>query len=143
MACRPHTPVKAAGFHDDQLPYLKPLLRQLVSDHKSHIAWFYTPHGFTAAGGLDPCLIVYDCMDELAAFKRAKQLLQRDNALFKVADIVLPAALACSGRSVNGIRCTLFSEQRGVAHFAQALDRAAVMPYTRICRGHGWVLRGD
>src|SRR5687768_1797372 len=41
--CKPRTPVKAAGFHDDQLPYLKPLLSQLVTGHEEHITWFYTP----------------------------------------------------------------------------------------------------
>lgn len=38
---------------------------------------------------LNPALVIYDCMDELAAFKNSpRQLLQRENALFKVADVV-------------------------------------------------------
>ena len=29
--CRPHTPIQAGGFHDDQIPLLQPLLAQLVA----------------------------------------------------------------------------------------------------------------
>jgi protoporphyrinogen oxidase/glycosyltransferase involved in cell wall biosynthesis len=127
MVCRPHTPVKAAGFHDDQLPYLRPLLRQLVSDHKSHIAWFYTPMALPLLAELDPSLIVYDCMDELSAFKNApKQLLQRENALFKVADIVFtggPGLFRAKRERHPHVHC--FPSSVDIAHFSQALDRTA------------------
>lgn len=127
MVCRPYTPVKAAGFHDDQLPYLKPLLRQLVTDHKRHIAWFYTPMALPLLAELDPSLIVYDCMDELAAFKNApKQLLQRENALFKVADIVFtggPGLFRAKRERHPYVHC--FPSSVDTAHFSQALDRTA------------------
>ena len=51
--------------------------RQIVSslfiDKKiqKHIAWYYTPMALKIAGHLKPEVIVYDCMDELSAFKFA------------------------------------------------------------------------
>jgi glycosyltransferase involved in cell wall biosynthesis len=45
---------------------------------------------------LTPRGVVYDCMDELTAFKNApRQLVQRENALFKMADLVFTG-----GRSI-------------------------------------------
>jgi UDP-galactopyranose mutase len=126
----PRTPVKAAGFHDDQLPYLKPLVRELGTDHEKAIVWFYTPMAMPLLDELDPEFVVYDCMDELAAFKNSpKQLLQRENALFKKADIVFTGGpslyRAKRGRHPN-VHC--FPSSVDVAHFAQALNRADSHP---------------
>src|SRR6187431_2739296 len=42
---RPHTTVDAVGFHDDQLPELKHLLAEYLSDFSidNYLVWFYTP----------------------------------------------------------------------------------------------------
>lgn len=121
----PHTPIIAPGFHDDQLPYLKPLLRLLGTEHEYHIAWFYTPMALPLLEELHPQLIVYDCMDELAAFKNSpKQLLQRENALFKKADIVFtggPSLFRAKKERHANVHC--FPSSVDVDHFAQALDR--------------------
>lgn len=54
-----------------------------------HICWYYTPMALPLAGDLDPVLTVYDCMDELSAFKNAPPLLrQREAELMQKADIV-------------------------------------------------------
>jgi glycosyltransferase involved in cell wall biosynthesis len=48
------------------------------------------------ATGMKPRGVVYDCMDELSHFKNApRQLVQRENALFKTADLVFTG-----GRSI-------------------------------------------
>jgi UDP-galactopyranose mutase len=126
----PRTPVKAAGFHDDQLPYLKPLVRELATDHENLIAWFYTPMAMPLLDELDPEFVVYDCMDELAAFKNSpRQLLQRENALFKKADIVFtggPSLFRAKRERHPNVHC--FPSSVDVAHFAQALDRADTHP---------------
>ncbi|SEK63404.1 glycosyltransferase [Nitrosovibrio tenuis] len=126
----PHTPVKAAGFHDDQLSYLKPLVRELAKDHEDHIAWFYTPMAMPLLDEMDPNSVVYDCMDELAAFKNSpKQLLQRENALFKKADIVFtggPSLFRAKRDRHPNVHC--FPSSVDVAHFAQALDRTNTHP---------------
>src|ERR1700744_4584336 len=43
--CRPVTPVQDAGFHEQQLPYLTQLVRELPQTlgFDEHILWFYTP----------------------------------------------------------------------------------------------------
>lgn len=123
----PHTPVKAAGFHDDQLPYLKPLVRQLILEHEDHIAWFYTPMAISLLDELHPSLIVYDCMDELAAFKNSpKQLLQRENALFKTADIVFtggPSLFRAKRERHPNVHC--FPSSVDVKHFTRSLERTS------------------
>lgn len=89
--CRPHTPSSAAGFHDEQLPYLKRLLEKWIDDAQltDYLVWFYTPTAFPLAQGLAPKALIYDCMDELSAFLNApRQLLQRETALLKAADLV-------------------------------------------------------
>lgn len=88
----PHTPVPAAGFHDDQLPVLRPLIEQWLRHEglAECIVWFYTPMALPLATSLRPSMVIYDCMDELAAFKDApRQLRQRETALMKLADLVL------------------------------------------------------
>jgi UDP-galactopyranose mutase len=88
----PHTPLSAPGFHDDQLPLLRPLLDAYVHEQglQECVAWFYTPMALPLISQMRPRMVVYDCMDELSAFKDApRQLRQRETALLKVADLVL------------------------------------------------------
>jgi protoporphyrinogen oxidase len=133
LVCQPHTPVSMPGFHDDQLPHLQKLLRQLVADYEDHMAWFYTPMALPLLQELKPRLVVYDCMDELAAFKNApKQLLQRESALLKVADLVFTGgqSLYRSKRDRHpNVHCFPSSVDR--AHFVQALDRTNSHPAHR------------
>jgi glycosyltransferase involved in cell wall biosynthesis len=88
---RPHVTGDAPGFHDDHLPALQRLLADAMRKHAvtEYWVWFYTPMALPLAAGLSPRGVVYDCMDELTAFKNApRQLVQRENALFKMADLV-------------------------------------------------------
>lgn len=88
---RPRTPVKAVGFHDDQLSVLKPLLAEYLSSKgiDDYLVWFYTPMPLPLTAQLHPRAVIYDCMDELTAFKDApRQLYQRETALLKVANVV-------------------------------------------------------
>ena len=89
---KPHTPIDAGGFHDDQLPVLKPLLADYLASRQieDYLVWFYTPMALPLLTELEPRAIVYDCMDELSAFKDApRQMRQRETALLKSADLVL------------------------------------------------------
>src|SRR5690242_3869638 len=77
---RPHTPVAAPGFHDDQIPPVLPLVDELAQETggRDYIVWFYTPMALPFAQGLRPRAVVYDCMDELSMFHLAPPgLLQR------------------------------------------------------------------
>ncbi|HEV7577736.1 MAG TPA: glycosyltransferase [Caldimonas sp.] len=89
---RAHTTVEAAGFHDDQLSALQPMIGGYLAERAidDYLVWFYTPMALPLLGELAPRAIVYDCMDELSAFKNApRQMRQRESALLKCADLVV------------------------------------------------------
>lgn len=60
-----------------------------VMEVNNYFAWFYTPMAVPFTDHLKPELIVYDCMDELAAFKFAPVALKdNEKALMAKADVV-------------------------------------------------------
>jgi glycosyltransferase involved in cell wall biosynthesis len=88
---RPHVSGTAPGFHDEHISVLQDFIADAIRQERieDYWIWFYTPMAVPLAAELDPRGIVYDCMDELALFKHApKQLLPRENVLFKEADLV-------------------------------------------------------
>jgi len=123
--CQPHTAIHATGFHDDQIPTLQSLLSGLVPEGEQPVVWFYTPMALPLLQGLHPALVVYDCMDELAAFKNApKQLLQREMALLKIADLVFtggPSLYESKRERHSSAHC--FPSSVDAVHFRQAQDR--------------------
>ncbi|HEX8614464.1 MAG TPA: NAD(P)-binding protein [Telluria sp.] len=127
---QPHTPVAAGGFHDDQIPLLQPLLAELVPAGEDPIAWCYTPMALPLLQSVHPRVVVYDCMDELSAFKNApKQLLQRESALLNQADVVFtggPSLYEAKRDRNPNTHC--FPSSVDVAHFSKALERSAVHP---------------
>ena len=128
--CRPHTSIHAHGFHDDQIPTLQGLLADLVPEGERPVVWFYTPMALPLLQGFNPSMIVYDCMDELAAFKNPpKQLLQRESALLGIADLVFtggPSLYEAKKDRHTNAHC--FSSSVDAKHFRQALDSAISHP---------------
>ena len=128
--CRARTPIHAAGFHDDQIALLQPLLADLLPAGERPIAWFYTPMALPLLQGMEPSLVVYDCMDELASFKNPpKQLLQRESALLNRADLVFaggPSLYEAKRTRHAQVHC--FPSSVDVGHFGQARDRALAHP---------------
>jgi protoporphyrinogen oxidase len=126
---RPHTPVHAGGFHDDQIPVLKSLLGELPGIDKKPLVWFYTPMALPLLPP-DAGVIIYDCMDELSAFQNApKQLLQREAALLKIADLVFtggPSLYEAKRQRHDNAHC--FASSVDAVHFQQALDRTNAHP---------------
>src|SRR5262245_16945906 len=126
---RPRTPVAAPGFHDEQLPVLMELLsahlrRQAIDDYA---VWFYTPMALPLITHLNPRAVVYDCMDELAAFPNApRQLRQRETALLKMANLVFTSgpALYQAKRSL-GANVQCLCNAVDARHFSPAWLRAA------------------
>src|SRR4051812_24246766 len=47
------------------------LLQELLSEHRieRYVVWYYTPMALPIARALQPLAVVYDCMDQLAAFR--------------------------------------------------------------------------
>lgn len=53
------------------------------------ILWYYTPMAIPFSRHLKPLVVVYDCMDELSAFKGANPVLQNHEVeLFNFADLL-------------------------------------------------------
>jgi glycosyltransferase involved in cell wall biosynthesis len=67
------------------------ILDQLIENQgiKRFVLWFYTPLALKFAAHLTPDAIVYDCMDELSAFKNASpDLAALEHSLMQRADVV-------------------------------------------------------
>jgi UDP-galactopyranose mutase len=86
----PHLPeglrseiAKTAVLHD--------MVQRLLVENNIHqyVAWYYTPMALDFTRHLRPLAVIYDCMDELSAFKNAPECLKhRERELFKLADLV-------------------------------------------------------
>ncbi|MDP9052406.1 MAG: FAD-dependent oxidoreductase [Acidobacteriota bacterium] len=128
LVCRPHTTVPECGFHDAQLPVLQRLLDQLMTDHglTDPVVWLYTAMALPLVHDLRPRAVVYDCMDELSAFLQApRQLLQRESALLRLADVVFtggPSLFRSKQSRHKAVYC--FPSSVDQAHFAQAREPA-------------------
>jgi glycosyltransferase involved in cell wall biosynthesis len=62
------------------------ILQQQISDY---ICWYYTPMARSFTQSLEPLAIIYDCMDELSAFKNPPPMMKEYEAdLFESADLV-------------------------------------------------------
>lgn len=127
---KPYTPVNKPGFHDEQMPHLKEMLRAVKARFDDPVVWFYTPMALPLLDELKARHIVYDCMDELSAFKNPPLgLIAREDALLKMADIVFTGGHSLYEAKKNrhpNVHC--FSSSVDIAHFRQALDRNIAHP---------------
>lgn len=71
-----------ACSESDALEAQRRLLDGLIARHgiDQYILWYYTPMALAFTDHLDPQAVVYDCMDELSAFKDAPPALKRREA---------------------------------------------------------------
>ena len=116
--CVPHLPGGPDGV-------MAELVAGLIRDNAvdRYISWFYTPMMLDWGSKLDPVAVVYDCMDQLSAFKNAPpELLDRERQLFAMADVVFTG-----GRSLYESKKELhpsvhaFPSSIDVGHFSKAL----------------------
>jgi len=124
----PHLPeglcsevAKTAVLHDM-------VLRMLV-DHDIHqyVVWYYTPMALDFTRHLSPLAVVYDCMDELSAFRGAPQCLAlRERELFKMADLVFTGGQSLYEAKRNQHHSVFaFPSSIDRAHFMQARETVA------------------
>jgi len=90
VVAAPHLP---GGLDDAEIAAMEQslLLGELFLEHNisDYILWYYTPMAVAFTWHLEPLAIVYDCMDELSAFKFAPPgLKQREAELLSCADVV-------------------------------------------------------
>src|SRR5829696_6055047 len=70
---------------------MKEMKRQLFLDHdiNNYVFWYYTPMALSFTDHFNPVAAVYDCMDELSAFKGADSNLPAlEKQLFRQVDLV-------------------------------------------------------
>jgi glycosyltransferase involved in cell wall biosynthesis len=86
------TPHLKSGLEEKEVfTKLKKSISSLFSNMQvnRYISWYYTPMALPFTNELTPELVIYDCMDELSAFKFAPpELTIREKDLFQKADIV-------------------------------------------------------
>jgi UDP-galactopyranose mutase len=76
---------------------LTSILDQLIEDEdiQDMSCWYYTPMAWPFSRHLKPASIVFDCMDELSAFKNPPaNLLQWESELLKHADVVFTGGIS-------------------------------------------------
>lgn len=108
------------------------LVHQLMEQHaiRDYVAWYYTPMALAFSRDLRPTATVYDCMDQLSAFKGAPaELPELETALLRRADVVFTG-----GHSLYEAKRHLHSNIHplpssvDVAHFARARAALAAPP---------------
>jgi len=118
----PHLPEGISA--EDAIVAQRHLLEQLIEAEgvSKYVLWYYTPMALPFTTHLAPVAVVYDCMDELSAFKGAPSIITaRETELMRRASLVLTG-----GQSLFEAKRHLhsnihpFPSSVDVAHFAQA-----------------------
>jgi UDP-galactopyranose mutase len=94
------------------------LISQVFKDNNINhfILWYYTPMAIEYSSHLEPLLVIYDCMDELSAFKFApKKMKEAEAQLLKRANLVFTG-----GQSLYEAKRGLHSE---VHLFPSSIDK--------------------
>jgi glycosyltransferase involved in cell wall biosynthesis len=136
---QPHTPLDARGFHDDQLPVLRPLIADALEAHGlgDWIAWLCTPMALPLLSGLAPQAVVYDCADDLSLLADTPGEWHRlETALMENADLVFAGgpSLYKARQALNdrvhclpsGVEARRFSPQAAAARIDAMLQAERV-----------------
>lgn len=119
----------AAG---DPVKRLTHLLKEWDKDYATKfIAWFYTPMAIELLSAFEaPELIVYDCMDELSAFRFAPQNMKDyEHMLMSRADILFTGGVSLyEARKDRHPNVHVFPSSIDKAHFSKALDESRAEP---------------
>jgi glycosyltransferase involved in cell wall biosynthesis len=118
------------------------MIDQLFRDEGvvNFVLWYYTPMAMSFTAGLEPLAVVYDCMDELSAFRGAPKILRdREQELFAVADLVFTGGQSLYEAKRDQHKAVYaFPSSVDTAHFAAARDVAQeptdqeMIPHPRI-----------
>ncbi len=123
VVLRMHVTSHGPGFADAHFDAMREMLKGWLDENavRDYVLWFYTPMALPLATGLSPRGMVYDCMDELAAFDFAPpELIAREKALFDAVDLVFTGgrSLYESKRACHDdVHC--FPSSVDHAHFGQ------------------------
>ena len=98
---------------------MREMTRQLFIEHdiNEYVFWYYTPMALRFTAHFNPLASVYDCMDELSAFKGAhSELPQLEKQLFRYVDLVFTG-----GQSLYEAKC---GQHPSVHAFPSSIDAA-------------------
>ncbi|MCR5888621.1 glycosyltransferase family 1 protein [Hymenobacter sp. J193] len=119
-----HLPQRLRGQEDAADEAQADLLTRFFADNSltEYIFWYYTPMALAKSRHLQPVLTVYDCMDELAAFKFAPPALrEREQELFQKADLVFTGGHTLyEAKSLQHADAHAFPSSIDKEHFGQA-----------------------
>lgn len=118
----PHTP---KGLDEESAIMLQQRLLDALfieAQIQAPIFWYYTPMAVLFTRHLSSSAVVYDCMDELSAFKGAHPQLQaRETHLFELADLVFTGGRSLyEAKQHQHSNVHAFPSSIDAAHFAQA-----------------------
>jgi UDP-galactopyranose mutase len=134
--CTPHLPPELSEVNRNLA--LERLYVRMFRDHEigRHVLWFYTPMALPFTRQSSPLAVVYDCMDELSAFKGAPSGMRELEAeLFRRADVVftgghsLYEAKRDHHRNIHAVPSSVDREHFGAARSPlrqQPPDQAAI-----------------
>ncbi len=122
----PHLP---RGLNSGAATFQRALLDEVCARHgiTDPYLWFYTPMAITFAGQIPASVVVYDCMDELSAFKGAPaELPELEDLLLDRADLVFTGGLSLyEAKRARHPRVYAFPSAVDVGHFGAARGRLA------------------
>jgi UDP-galactopyranose mutase len=123
----PHLPGNLSV--DEQHKWQERLLATAIDRYidGEFVRWYYTPMALPFTHGLAAAAVVYDCMDELAAFAGAPPSLQRlESELFTHADVVFTGGQTLyEAKRASHANVHAFPSSVDVAHFARARQHQA------------------
>lgn len=139
IVVKPHLNHAAEGDH---LSRQKKIIADLFTAQgiNKYICWYYTPMMLDLGEDLNPSAVVYDCMDELSAFKFADpKLLENEQRLFDKADIVFTGGQSLyDSKKTRHANVHCFPSSIDYKHFAKARtiltepEDQAHIPYPRL-----------
>ena len=118
----PHLP---EGLTEGEVAeYQRVLIDELLAGHavKRYVTWYYTPMAVAFTRHLTPLAVIYDCMDELSAFRGAPPgLLYLEAELLRRADLVFTGGQSLyEAKKDRHPDVHAFPSSVDVAHFATA-----------------------
>ena len=115
-----------------QIDAQRELLDRLCRDHgvRRPVLWYYTPMSGPFSEHLDAAAVVYDCMDELSAFRGAPPaMVERERRLLERARVVFTGGQSLyEAKRHQHANVHAFPSSVDVAHFRQARARLTEPP---------------
>ena len=123
-------PKRHVCFSDPVAADYTDMLVDLLGHHDDRAAWLYTPMALPVAQALEPSVLVYDVMDDLASFKGAPaELVLRQRRTLGMADVVFTGGRSLQ-RSISPRRPDAHCFPSGVdtAHYEPAVEMRRPRP---------------